>query len=270
VIRPRRSLAGLILPIATLAVGGCLATRSDVERMELTLRTMQDSARIRQSRSDSMTRTLIAAATQQLAINFARDFTSITDSVKQVAAAVQKVQGDLSLSVHDLKTQINIVQEGLGQSNRRMQEIRNSVEASAQASRPADPAAPGGMPPAAQLYQTGNGLLMRNSTGTARQNFQDLIANYPTHALVPEAQLRIGHSFASEGNRVAADSVYALVVQKYPAATDAASEALYKRARFAEEVKDSVRFRSLLRELVQKYPKTEAGVTAADLLKPKP
>lgn len=267
-IKPRRSLAGLILPIATLAVGGCLATRSDVERMELTLRTMQDSASIRQSRSDSMTRSLITAATQQLAINFARDFSSISDSVRQVAAAVQKVQGDLSLSVHDLKTQINVVQEGLGQSNRRMQEIRNSVEASAQATRPADPAATG-VPPAMELYRTGKRLLDGNSTATARQNFQNLITTYPTHALVPDAQLHIATTFADEGNRVAADSIYALVAQKYPA-SDAAPTALYKRAGFALDVKDTVRYRTLLREIVQKYPKSESGVLAADLLKPKP
>jgi TolA-binding protein len=269
-MRPRRSLAALVVPVALLAAGGCLATRSDVERMELTLKTMQDSARIRQSRSDSMTRSLIAAATQQLAMNFARDFSSISDSVRQVAAAVQKVQGDLSLATHDLKTQINVVQEGLGQSNRRMQEIRNSVEAAAQSSRPSDPAAPAGLPPAAQLHSVGNRLLLSNSPGGARQNFQDLIANYPTHPLVPDAQLKIGHTFVSEGNRVAADSVYALVAQKYPAASEAASEALYKRAMYAREVNDTTRSRALLREIVAKYPKSEAGVTAADLLKPKP
>jgi TolA-binding protein len=265
-IRPRRSLLSFIAPVALLAAGGCLATRGDVERMELTLKTMQDSARIRQSRSDSMTRTLITAATQQLQQNFTREFTSISDSVKQVAAAVQRLQGDVTLSVYDLRTQFTVVQEALGQSNKRMQEIKSSVEASAQSARPADPAAAGAMPPAEQLYSTGNKLLMSGSTGTARQNFQDLLANYPSHDRAPDAQIGVAASFASEGNRVAADSVYALVALKYPK-SDAAPTALFKRARFAQEVKDTTRYRALLQEIVSKYPKSEAGISAAaDLL----
>lgn len=267
-MRPRRSLTKLLLPIATLAVGGCLATRSDVERMELTLKAMQDSARMRQNRSDSVTRTLIREATAQLAQNFARDFAAVSDSVRGLTANVQKFQGDVSLAIYDLKTQNTVIQEVLGQSNRRMQDIKNSVEANAQGARPTDPATPQ-QPNAAQLLGMGKRLLLTQATGGARQNFQDLITNYPADERVPEAQFYIAETFSREGNKVGSDSVYALVVLKYPR-SDYAASSLYKRAQFAKEAGDNARWEALLRELIARYPKSEAAVVAADLLKPKP
>lgn len=270
-----RTLA--LLPVVVLTAGGCLATRGDIERLQIGLRASADSARIREARSDSATRAMIADATQLLSRQFTRDFNAVSDSVRGVAAGLQRLNGDVQLSMHDLRNQLTVVQEGIGQSQRRIADLRTQVEATAQAPvvRPADPAAMpaaagaspvSGAPPAATLFQSGQASLLRNATGAARGSFQALVDNYPTHELAAEAFVKIGVSFAQEGNRTAADSVYGLVPEKYPASPPAAT-AVYKRAMLALDVKDNARGRALLQSIVDKYPKSDEAIVAQDLLK---
>jgi TolA-binding protein len=266
-----RSFLKALLPVALLATGGCLATRSDIERLELTIRAMADTSRAREARSDSATRALINQTAQVLAAQFTRDFNVVSDSVKQVSTALQRLQGDVQLSVHDLKAQMSTLQEGLGQSQRRLENLRNSVESSASApARPADPGASTvapGTPSAAQLLKTGKEQVIRGAAGTARMSLQLLIDSYPTDDRAAEAQLQIGESYATEGNKAAADSAYALVVQKYPA-NDWSATALWKRAKFAEQVKDSTRARVFYRQIIDKYPKSNEKILAEDALNP--
>ena len=64
------------LPVALVATGGCLATSSDIEKLQLSMKVMQDSLHAQQVRSDSatreLTRALVHDATQQLGQQFAR------------------------------------------------------------------------------------------------------------------------------------------------------------------------------------------------------
>jgi TolA-binding protein len=264
----RRSLL-LVLPVALVATG-CLATRSDIERLELTVRAMEDSSRVRIARSEAASRAVITQAAQMLAQQFTREFNSVSDSLRQVAASVQKLQGDVQLAMHDVRSQLTTLQEGLGQSQRRLQDLRTSVEAreSVQPPRPADPAAPpvaAGTPPAAQLYQLGVQQLTRSATGSARMNFQLLVDQYPTHDRAADAQHQIANSFAAEGNRAAADSVHALVVLKYPG-SDAAPASLLKRARLAQDLKDTAKAKAFFEQIVAKYPKSNERTLAEDEL----
>jgi len=272
--RARRLAA--VLPVAVLAAGGCLATRSDVEKLQLSVNAKLDTVRIQQARADSVTRALLRDATQQLGEQFARSFAAVSDSVRQVAAAVsriERVQGDLSLSMHDFRTQLVAVQEGIGVSQRRIADLRTSVEAVAAAPVAATPAPPAGTPaggrsggpagagtpgapPAAVLWESGTAALTKGATGAARESFQALVTNYPTYDRTPEAQMYIADAFAQEGNRTAADSVYALVVATYPTATEVAARSLFKRAKLAMEAGSPDRAKALYQEIVTKYPRS--------------
>ncbi|MCC7193950.1 MAG: tetratricopeptide repeat protein [Gemmatimonadaceae bacterium] len=261
-----------LLPAVLLAAGGCLATRSDVERLELSLRAMRDSARIQQARSDSTTRLLLRDATLQLGQQFSRSFAALSDSVRRVAAGVagiERVQGDLSLSMHDFRAQIAAVQEGVGISQKRLADLRSSVEAAAASAPaavapPAVPAGTGGAaaptvgqpaaPPAAILWESGTASLTKGATAAARESFQALVTNYPTYERVPEAQMYIADAYAQEGNRTAADSVYALAVATYPAATEVAARSLFKRAKLAVETGNPDRAKALYQQIIDKYP----------------
>lgn len=264
-----------LLPVAVLATGGCLATRGDVQRLQLTLLERQEAMRAEQARADSVNRQLIRTATQQLAQQFNREFAAVSDSVRQVAMGLNRLQGDFTLAMHDLRGQLVSVQEGIGQSQRRIQDLRTTVEAVSTpppvAPSPTAGAAPGagrggGAPPAAQLFELARSQLRSGATAAARQGFETLVAEYPTHDRASEAQMYIADAFHQEGNRPAADSVYALVAARYPG-TESASRSLYKRAVFAMEAGDRPRAAALAQEIVDKYPRANERDLAEDMLR---
>ncbi|MEA3245144.1 MAG: tetratricopeptide repeat protein [Gemmatimonadota bacterium] len=263
------------LPVALLAAGGCLATRSDVEKLQLSVNAKFDTARAQQARADSVNRALLREATQQLGQQFARSFAAVSDSVRQVAAGVsriERVQGDMTLSMHDFRTQLVAVQEGIGVSQKRIADLRTSVEAAAATPvvpPPTGPApagatgrggaaAPGvpAAPPAAVLWESGNASLTKGATGAARESFQTLVNNYPSYERTPEAQMYIADAYAQEGNKPAADSVYALVVTTYPTAAEVAARSLFKRAKLAAEAGSPDRARALYQQIIDKYPRS--------------
>lgn len=276
-----RRFAHLALPVALVATGGCLATRGDIEKLTLQLTAFQGETRAQRVRSDSLTRALVQAATQQISQQFSRELAHVSDSVRQVAAALQRFQGDVALSMHDVRNQLITLRELAGQSQKRIQDLKTSVEATATAPQPASPvtgtAAPGstgapGMPavtnapPAATLYRMALGQLRAGATGAARDGFQTLLTEYPAHSLAGEAQFNIAEAFAQEGNKITADSVYALVVTRYPT-HEFASRSLWKRAQFAREAGDITRARTLLQQIVDKYPRSDERTLADDQLR---
>lgn len=278
------------LPVALLATGGCLATRSDVEKLQLSVTAMQESMRAEQVRSDSTTRALLRAATQQLAQQFDRHFANVSDSVRAVSAGLQRLQGDVQLSMVELRRDMVVVQEGIGISQRRIQDLKATVEAipvaPATQPAPAPGAAPGGAPgaapgaaqagtaapppsgapPAATLWSLARGQLISGATGSARNGFQTLVNEYPNHERAPDSQMFIAETYAAEGNRPAADSVYAMVVTMYPG-TDSAARSIWKRANLAIEVSDKPRAIGLLQQIVDSYPRSDVYENAADLLR---
>lgn len=267
----------MALPVVLVATGGCLATRSDVEKLQLSVTAMQESMRAEQVRSDSTTRALVRAATQQLAQQFDRQFATVSDSVRAVSAGLQRLQGDVSLSMVELRRDMVVVQEGIGMSQKRIQDLKTSLEAMpvAQPAAPAggatQPGASGapassGAPPAATLWSLARQQLISGATGSARNGFQTLVNEYPNHELVPESQMNIAETYAAEGNKPAADSVYAMVVTKYPG-TGSAARSIWKRANLAIEVSDKERAIGLLQEIVDRYPRSDVYENAADLLR---
>ena len=263
----------MALPVALLATGGCLATRSDVEKLQLSVTAMQESMRAEQVRSDSTTRALLRAVTQQLGQQFDRQFDGVSDSVRAVSAGLQRLQGDMSLSMVELRRDMVVVQEGIGMSQKRIQDLKTSLDAIPVAP-PAAPAQQGGSglpaaagaPPAATLWSLARGQLTSGATGSARNGFQMLVNEYPNHERAPEAQMYIAETYSSEGNRPAADSVYSMVVTKYPG-TESAARSIWKRANLAIEVSDKERAIGLLQQIVDKYPRSDVYENAADLLR---
>ena len=267
----------LVLPVAVVATGGCLATKGDIEKLQLSIRTFQDTVRLQQARSDAEYRTLVRGLGQQLAQQFAKDLGVVSDSLRQVSSAVQRLQGDVSLSMHDLRTQFTTLQEGIGQSQKRIQDLGNKVEAvtaAPPAPRVVDPAsgapAPGGStvgaPPAAQLFDMARQNLRRGATGAARDGFDTFLKAYPEHERAGEAQMWIADAYAQEGNRAAADSVYALVVTKY-STPDVVSRSLYKRAMALKEVGQAAEASKLFQVIVDKYPRADERDLAVEMLR---
>ncbi len=300
---PPRSLRVLLAPVALLAAGAC-ATRSDIQILQNDLRVM----RIESAQADSMRRVQVDAAIAAMA--------RVQDTLRVMHAQTAKFQGDVRGELYALGQQVIQVQELSGQSQRRLQELRASLEQRSQemqappnvapgrsapaptttapaTQRPETPAAQtptqsagatptttpstAGAAPAAQpqappgpgpnqLFQLALDQLRRGSAVAARAGFQDLLRQYPTADVAPEAQFYIGQSYETEGSIAQADSAYATVVSRYPQSTRAPT-ALYKRALALQQQGKVQAARAALDRVIRDYPRSDEAVLARDRLR---
>ena len=291
----------LLVPAALVAVGAC-ATRSDIQVLQSDLRVM----RIESNQADSARKVQLDAVIAALG--------GTQDSLRSMHAQLFKFQGDVRGELYALGQQLIQVQELTGQSQRRLQELRASMEhrapdlttpgtqqpspapvsapapnvqpsqtqgagagtqtrpssTTAVASTPAatpqgassGPATPGPN----QLFQLSLDQLRRGSAAAARAGFQDLVRQYPTADVAPEAQFYIAQSYESEGSIASADSAYALVVSKYPQSARAPS-ALYKRALALQAQGKVQAARAALDLVIRNYPRSDEAVLARDRLR---
>lgn len=289
--RLRARTFGVVLGVALVA-SGC-ATRSDVRILQNDIRVM----RMESLQADSARRAQIDAVIGALR--------QVHDSLSLMHAQVGKFQGDMRGELYSLGQQIIQVQELTGQSQRRLQELRGSLEERAQqmqtqpqvpatqtapaqnapptaSSGGAAPSTAGAQPASAttgalqpvapagpgpnQLFQLALDQLRRGSATAARAGFQDLLRQYPTADVAPEAQFYIAQSYETEGNVASADSAYALVVSRYPQSSRAPS-ALYKRALALQTQGKVQAARAALDQVIRQYPRSDEAVLARDRLR---
>jgi TolA-binding protein len=109
--------------------------------------------------------------------------------------------------------------------------------------------------------------LRRGATAAAREGLSTLITEYPTHEKAAEAQMLIADAYAQEGNRIAADSVYALVINKYAGPPEVISRSIYKRAMALKEVGQTTESLKLFQTIVDKYPRADVHDLAVEMIR---
>jgi tol-pal system protein YbgF len=249
-------------PAVGLLVCGCLASKQDVVLLQSQLSYMQASA----SRADSAQRAQINVVLAQLMQS--------NDSVRALSARLSKLQSNVTTDHYEMGRQILQIQELSGQSQRRLQELRASLEERQQMAAAAPPqitpgdttrpAAAG--PGPAQLFQSSLDQLRRGSATVARSGFEELLRSYPNSEDAPEAMIYIAETYAGERNQVAADSVYGLVVQRYPTSPKAAT-ALYKRALSQRAAGRTTAARATFDRIVRDYPRSDEAALAREQLR---
>lgn len=266
----------LLGPLAiVIASSACFATRNDVRILQediLSLRAAEaraDSARARQLAdiSNTLNTTLVA----------------VRDSVRDLGLRLVTFQGSTRQELYSLGQQLLQLGELMGQSQAAMQSFRADIEernrqALEQAVRGAAPPAgtPGdtaraAMPPVLLtegpnvLYQIGRDQLSRNAWTAARDAFNRLLTEHPTSDLVPDALLGIADAFDAEGSRAEGDSVYRLVVSKYPS-DDAAPRSLYKLGLSLARQRKMPEARKAMQDVVKLYPRSDESTLATDWL----
>lgn len=289
----------LLMPVALVAAGAC-ASRNDIRILQNDIRVMRmeslhaDSARMAQLDA------VIGALRRQ------------EDSLRALRALTARFQGDMRGELYALGQQLIQVQELSGQSQRRLQELRASLEqrqemqsaapavqqpapqtpapasqptqqpsqqSPPQAAQPRPDAASGAStaptsalpagpasPGPNQLFQLALDQLRRGSAVAARAGFQDLLRQYPTSDVAPEAQFYIAQSYETEGSIAQADSAYAAVVSRYPQSPRAPS-ALYKRALALQAQGKIQAARAALDQVIRHYPRSDEAVLARDRLR---
>lgn len=246
--------AAILLPVALVAAGGC-ALRSDVDRLEARIATLQeetarqDSARARQ-------------VTELLALQ-----RQLLDTVAASQRALTAFRGDMSRDLYGVQQQLMQVQELTGQSQRRLAELRGDLEARGQQlSAPAGaPAAAGAGPSSSQMYEASLQQLRSGGTATARMGFRQLLDQYPSAPEAADAVYFIGESFAGEAPDSAA-AYYRRVVQEHPRSTRAPA-ALYKLGLLAEQRRDTAAARQAYQQVVDRYPSADEAALARDRLR---
>ena len=261
-----RALPRALALTAALGASACFATRGDLRVLQ------QDLAVVRaeQLRADSAHRAQLRQVTATL-----RD---VADSLRVVREVSVRGQAETGRALYDINQQLLTIQELTGQSQKRIQELRASLEQRSEVPLPAPvvpvaggtsaptPAAGAGAPGPNALFQLAQDQLRRQSASAARAGFTDLLERYPKSDLAPEALFYVAESWAADGNAAAADSVYAQVVARFPASSKAPT-ALYKRARARRLAGDLTEARALLRRILDRYPRSDEAILAADELK---
>ncbi|HEY7234723.1 MAG TPA: tetratricopeptide repeat protein [Gemmatimonadaceae bacterium] len=238
----------------------CLASKGDVRVLQDELRALRSSI----AQSDTARRAQADTAFMLI--------TRANDSLRIFSTRFAAFQANVTGGMYDMNRQLLQIQELSGQGQRRLQELRASMEArndamnAVPASATPDTTKPVAGPGPAQLFQIAFDQMQRGSFGVARSGFQELMDKYPTFEEVPSAQLYIGQSFAEEKNAAAADSVYQLVVAKYPQ-SKAAPTALYKYALSLIAQKKTAPARGALNRIVKEYPNSDEASLARDLLR---
>jgi tol-pal system protein YbgF len=269
----RRSIRLFLVPAAVLAAGACFATRNDVRTLQGDLAVL----RAENARSDSVHRAQFQLAAAQVG--------AVSDSLRVVnaflsrfATDVSRFQGDLSISMHTFGQQLLTIQELVGQTQKRQQDLKAELERQAadlatSAQPTTVPSAPGAQgvtsgPPGGPgpLYEAATAQMRRASYAVARQAFQDFIEQFPANERASEALYNIARSYDLEGNGAAADSVYGMYIDKYPKA-DFAAPALYKRAKIAIANNQPAKAKEYLQKIIDSYPRSLEAQLAPDALK---
>jgi tol-pal system protein YbgF len=277
------ALVRRMAPVALVATGACFATQSDVRVLQSDVQNL----RAERQRQDSV----IQGRFEELMASLR----TTNDTVRSLSDRVTRLQGDVRGDLFQMNQQLLQIQELTGQSQRRLQELRSSLEARQQEAAPVMPApvtpsgaardsaaaaAPGAQPPVAaapsgppagspgpnQLFQSSLDQLRRGSPGSARRGFEELLRLYPTSDVAGEAQFYIGEAFATEGNVGAADTAYATVVTKY-AQSPRAPTALYKRALLLQQRGNIALARTALNDLIRRYPRSDEAQLARERLR---
>ncbi len=248
-----------VTPLAALALSGCLASKSDMLILQSQLQAMQATS----ARSDTARATQIDRVLSQVQQS--------NDSVRSLSARLAKLQSTVTTDDYEMGRQILQIQELSGQSQRRLQELRASLEersqsaASVSVAAGSAPSAPAGPGPA-QLFQTSLDQLRRGSSTVARSGFEELLRTYPQSDDAPEALVYIAETYSAERNQVAADSVYGLVVDRYPASPKAAT-ALYKRALAFRTAGRTAQARTAFERIVREYSRSDEAALAREQLR---
>jgi TolA-binding protein len=248
-------------PLLALIAAGCFASKGDVILLQNQLNTMSAVA----SSNADVQRVQLDRAVAQILAQIARN----NDSLRVVAARLAKLQGDVQNDHYEMGRQILQLQELSGQGQRRIQELRASLEernAQAGGVPAVVDSAHAGAPGPAQLFQSSLDQLRRGATGVARNGFIDLLRLYPATEDAPEAMVYIAETYAAERNQVAADSVYGLVIQRYPKSPKAAT-ASYKRALSLKAAGQTAAARAAFDRIVKAYPQSDEAALAKEQLR---
>jgi tol-pal system protein YbgF len=262
----------VIVPLIGMALSGCFATQNDIRVLQGDLGLVRSEA----AAADSMRRIQLSgvlATLQKMDVSLRE----MNDTIVTLNTRMFHFRSDMSTSMASVQQQLLQVQELTGQSQRRLQDLRASMEQRQEAqqrgdataavspttdSQPARDATPGPN----QLFQVARQQMIQGSYAASRTAFQDMLTKYPQSDLTADAQFYIAFTYELEGNASAADSAYANMAAAYPKSAHAAT-AVYKQAVLAQKAGSRDKALQLFNQVIKKYPRSDEASLARDRVK---
>jgi len=115
-------------------------------------------------------------------------------------------------------------------------------------------------------YDAAMAALRGGNYDKAAAAFREVVTNYPTGDLAPNAQFWIGESYYTKGDLESAITAYRKVLSDWPQSRKA-PDAMVKLGFSLSDLKRNGEARDMLQDVVRKYPGTAAAQLAADRLK---
>jgi tol-pal system protein YbgF len=265
----------IFAPVVLLATGACVATKGDIRLLQDEMRATRSM--IARADSTALQREQIRRAEAEVT---AASIARAADSLRVLSQRLANFQSLTSGQIDQIANDLIRTQALLGQSTRALQEMRAQYEALRDAAPAATPApvpvsvtdttqrtaaATPATPGPATLLLTGRNQMSSRSYRTARMTFEQLLSSYPNAEEAAAAQQFVGEAFEAERNQPAADSVYQLVVGRYPRSPYAPT-ALYKRGKMLWDANKKVEARPILQRIRTEYPSSDEARLAKDLL----
>lgn len=262
-------------PVVMLLATGCLASKSDI-------RLLQDELRATRAQLAIGDTSILRAdeARQRQIANLSVQLDRTMDSVRVITSRLASFQANTTGQFEAINEQIIQMRTLLGQTTRSIQDTRTQLQQlKEQGAMPAAPPSGGsaidtasrnsGVPGPATLYNSAMESASQGAPSAARRSFELLVNTYPQDDLAPRALLKIGDLYRTDRNIAAADSVYALVVERYPK-SDEAANALYLRGRPLWDAGKRNEAMVYFNRIKRDYPNSTAAQSVADLTKSRP
>lgn len=224
------------------------------------------SAQSREQRQMMADIRMLQQQTQELAVALATLTQALQDSIKSVngrldvaSDANRKAFADQKVSIDDMGKDVRAIRERVDDTNVRISNIREEIEAlrtsiplisaAPPAQVPTDPNAPPAPAPTSGAPTSTAGLSPTRMFDTARADyaagqwslavtgFDAFLKTFPRSEMADDAQFLIGETYYAQNRWMDAIAAYNAVIQNYPMG-DKLSEAYYKRGLAQERVGD--------------------------------
>lgn len=146
-----------------------------------------------------------------------------------------------------------------------MKEEAAAANVTAPAAAPAVPDDPSDPAPENRAFEAAYGLFKNGKHAEAAKAFQEFLGKYPGSAHVPNANYWLGDAQFALKDYKGALAAYRGLLKAYPGSPKAA-EALFNIAGCQQELKQGDASQKTLKQLVAKYPSSEAAARARKLL----
>ena len=236
----------LVVALGALALGGCAVSPEE------------DPVQIRMNDIDARLQRVERVVNNQSLIELAQRIDALQNDVRSIRGEVEMLQNQTEGG----KTQSRNLYSDL---EKRLAALETLGGVGA-ATVPGAISAPASGASEQATYDAGLAALRAGNYDKAISTFREVVTNYPTGDLAPNAQFWMGESYYTKGELDSAVTAYRKVLSDWPTSRKA-PDAMVKLGFSLSDLRKTGEARTTLEEVVRKYPGTPAAQLAADRLK---